>query len=168
LAAIGQSGPPVSGFTIRRAGREDIGAITPLFDAYRGFYGREHDFALASRFLSDRLEREECVVFLALAGHEPVGFVQLYPSFDSVEARSVWILHDLFVSPQRRSRGVGRALMEAARRMAEETGACGLSLATATDNRVAQRLYESLGYVRDTRFIHYFLAVTPRDRAGDE
>lgn len=108
------------------------------------------------------------MIFLALAAREIVGFVQLYPSFDSVEARPVWILHDLFVSPHARGAGAGRALMEAAAGLARETGACGLSLATAVDNTVAQGLYETLGYVQDRRFFHYFLPLEPQDEHGHD
>jgi hypothetical protein len=60
-----------------RAGPQDVEAVTPLFDAYRQFYGRPANPGLAGRFLSKRVEREESVVFIALAGGEPVGFVQL-------------------------------------------------------------------------------------------
>jgi ribosomal protein S18 acetylase RimI-like enzyme len=49
--------------------------------------------------------------------------------------------------------------MARARRLAEETGACGLELATARSNTVAQRLYESLGYRRDDQFLRYELGL---------
>jgi hypothetical protein len=51
-----------------RATPEDISALAPLFDAYRVLYGQEPDPDLASRFLRERLERAESVVFLALDG----------------------------------------------------------------------------------------------------
>ena len=44
-----------------------------------------------------------------------------------------------------------------ARAFALSTGAKGLVLETATDNFGAQRLYESLGYVRDTGYYTYCL-----------
>lgn len=155
----GSSGPANSDLLVRRAESVDADRLAPLFDAYRRFYGRQSDSELARRFVSERLKRGESVIFIALTAGEAVGFVQLYPSFDSVEASPVWILHDLFVSPRARGAGAGRALMEAAADLARETGACGLSLATAVDNTIAQGLYESLGYVRDRRFFHYFLAL---------
>ncbi len=101
------------------------------------------------------------MVFLAVddSGEQGLGFVQLYPSFSSVAALPIWILHDLFVVPEQRRQGVARALMEVARVLAAETGADGLALSTATDNFGAQSLYESLGYRRDEKFIYYFLAL---------
>lgn len=145
---------------VRRAAPEDVPAVAPLFDAYRVFYGKHPDPELASKFLRERLEKTESVVFLALDGEagRATGFTQLYPLFSSVAARRRWLLNDLFVAPEARVHGVGRALLEAARRFAVETGAGGLELATAPDNFAAQRLYEATGWKRDA-FLHYYLDV---------
>lgn len=151
--------PPSGPVSIRRAGPADAARVGELFDAYRQFYGRPADPVTAGKFLRQRLDRDESVLLVAETATSAVGFLQLYPSFDSVEAAPVWILHDLFVTPAFRRRGVGRLLMDAARELAESTGACGLSLATAVDNLAAQALYEGLGYKRDRRFLHYFLSV---------
>jgi ribosomal protein S18 acetylase RimI-like enzyme len=47
--------------------------------------------------------------------------------------------------------------MNTARDFALLTGAKGMTLETATDNVVAQRLYESLGYARDPGYYTYCL-----------
>jgi ribosomal protein S18 acetylase RimI-like enzyme len=49
--------------------------------------------------------------------------------------------------------------MECARAFALQTGALRLVLETAEDNRPAQALYESLGYVRESGTRHYSLAL---------
>ena len=54
---------------------------------------------------------------------------------------------------------MGSALLECARQHALATGAKGLTLATAIDNFTAQRVYEKLGWLRDTAFYHYSLTV---------
>ncbi|HEV2457792.1 MAG TPA: hypothetical protein VGS80_05455, partial [Ktedonobacterales bacterium] len=82
---------------IVRATAAHADVVAPLFDAYRQFYGLPSDVAAARAFLSERLAREESVVFLALlrdggAAARPVGFTQLYPSFSSLALRPVWIL----------------------------------------------------------------------------
>jgi GNAT superfamily N-acetyltransferase len=146
---------------VRQAGPGDVDLVVPLFDAYRQFYEQPSDPALARAFLAERLARAESVVFLAERDGRAVGFVQLYPLFSSTAARPgrLWLLNDLFVAPEARGGGVGRALMERARRLAEETGAVGLELATARANSGAQRLYESLGYRQDDQFIRYELGL---------
>lgn len=148
---------------ITRAGTEQMDWIAPLFDAYRQFYRRPSDLAAARAFMTERLNRDESVLYLALVqtgnASNAVGFVHLYPTFSSLSLRPQWILSDLYVTPEARQHGVGAALMNRAAKLARDTRADGLLLETATDNFAAQRLYESLGYKRDTEFFRYFLAV---------
>jgi ribosomal protein S18 acetylase RimI-like enzyme len=147
--------------TVREARPDDVERLAPLFDGYRQFYERPSDLELCRVFLSGRLQRGESVVFLAEESGTVLGFVQLYPLFSSTSARPgrLWLLNDLFVVPDARGRGVGRELMNRARRLAEETAACGLELVTARTNGRAQSLYESLGYRRDDEFLRYELAL---------
>jgi len=132
--------------------------VVPLFDDYREFYETGSDHAAARAFLTERVERDESVIFLAYANPQgPVGFTQLYPSFSSVSLKRLWILNDLFVHSDARRRGVARALLERARQHALETGAKGLVLNTAVTNTPAQTLYESCGWHREDEFLQYNL-----------
>jgi ribosomal protein S18 acetylase RimI-like enzyme len=135
----------------------DLDALVPLFDAYRMFYKQASNSAGASDYLRERLALRESVILLARHSRKYVGFVQLYPGFSSIDMRRQWTLEDLFVVEGSRRAGVARALMDAARRHAEETGAVRLSLATAHSNRKAQALYASLGYALDNEFLVYTL-----------
>jgi ribosomal protein S18 acetylase RimI-like enzyme len=135
----------------------DVGEATPLFDAYRQFYNKPPDLEAARRFLFARLSKGESVLFLARHGGRLVGFVQLYPVFSSVALMRQWILNDLYVMPDARKLGVGRALIERARELAEATRANCLTLETATGNVPALRLYESLGWKREQEFFRYYL-----------
>lgn len=145
-----------------RAGLEHLDVLTGLFDAYRQFYGQEPDLLGAGRFLEARLKGGDSVVFLAVSEDAPgtcVGFVQLYPFFSSVSLNRIWILNDLFVTPQARRSGVARSLLEAACEMARSTGAARLRLSTAKDNEAAKALYLASGY-RRVEFDQYELAVS--------
>lgn len=144
-----------TGIRIVQATPEDTESITLLFDAYRQFYGRQSDLGGARKFLSERLERGQSVIFLAQRKGHGCGFTQLYPAFSSVAMRPIWILNDLFVVPEARKLGVGQSLMQAAAAFAAQLGAQRLVLATAVDNRPAQSLYEKIGWIRDDAFIHY-------------
>jgi len=135
----------------------DVGEVAPLFDAYRQFYRKPSDVEAARRFLFARLSKGESVLFLARHEGRAVGFVHLYPAFSSVELRRVWILNDLYVAPEARKLGIGRALMQRAHELAEATRANCLTLETASDNLPAQRLYEGLGWKREQEFYRYYL-----------
>jgi AcrR family transcriptional regulator/ribosomal protein S18 acetylase RimI-like enzyme len=150
------------GFSIRRAVSEDVPVLARLFDLYRQFYRQPADRSGAERFLGERLGAGESVVFLAEdARGRAIGFIQLYPAICSVAMERYWVLYDLFVERSARGEGVGRALMERAREHAASTGAIRIDLETAVDNTGAQRLYESLGYVREQAFFKYSLALGP-------
>jgi GNAT superfamily N-acetyltransferase len=55
-------------------------------------------------------------------------------------------LEELYVVPDRRGRGLGRALMEAAIELARSEGAGDMHLGTGEDDVAARALYESLGF----------------------
>ncbi|WP_085706930.1 GNAT family N-acetyltransferase [Pseudomonas sp. B35(2017)] len=141
-----------------RADASHLDAVAALFDAYRGFYGQPSDLAQSRAFIAERLAAGESAIYIAQdADGQALGFVQLYPSFSSIDAHRTWLLSDLFTTPAARGRGAGRLLMNTARDFAVQSGAKGLVLETATDNFTAQGLYESLGWVRDTGYFTYTL-----------
>jgi ribosomal protein S18 acetylase RimI-like enzyme len=142
---------------ITRADPADLDRVAPLFDQYRQFYHQPADLSLAREFLEARLREGDSVIFLAANGAGACGFTQLYPVYASTAARPglLWLLNDLFVSPQARGAGVGRALMQRALDHGIATGATGIFLQTARDNHGAQRLYEDLGFRRDDVFLVY-------------
>lgn len=96
------------------ADKADIQEVARLFDLYRQFYQCDADLALATRFISERIKNGESVIFLAVEDESVIGFVQLYPSFCSVEAIKIHILYDLFVEPGKRKSGAGKMLMQRA------------------------------------------------------
>lgn len=127
---------------IRKALLVDLEDLVPLFDAYRQFYKQEPNREGARKFLAERLEREDSVVFVALEEGRAVGFTQLYPIFSSVGMGRSWLLNDLYVDASARKKGVGHDLLEAAKRWGRETGSRWLMLETSVDNYAAQALYE--------------------------
>ncbi|EJM24631.1 MULTISPECIES: GNAT family N-acetyltransferase [Pseudomonas] len=141
-----------------RATTIHLDAVAKLFDGYRGFYGQPSNLEQSRAFIAERMAGNESAIFLVEdESGKALGFVQLYPTFSSIDAHRTWLLSDLFTTPAARGRGVGRLLMNTARDFAVETGAKGLVLETATDNFTAQVLYESLGWVRDTGYYTYLL-----------
>ncbi|WP_350599688.1 GNAT family N-acetyltransferase [Pseudomonas sp. 65/3-MNA-CIBAN-0223] len=146
-----------------RADASHLDLIAPLFDAYRVFYRQPSNLAQSRAFIAERIARDESVIFLAQDDTgEALGFVQLFPTFSSIDAHRTWLLGDLFTTANARGRGVGTLLMNTARSFAVLSGGKGMVLETATDNVNAQRLYESLGYVRDSGYYTYCLDLQQR------
>jgi GNAT superfamily N-acetyltransferase len=136
---------------------EQLEEVSKLFDHYRVFYQSSPDLEAARKFLQERFQKGDSIIFVVNDGGRIVGFTQLYPSFSSVSMKRVWILNDLFVEEPYRGNGCAKLLMSAAENFARETGAIRIILATQISNVAAQSLYELRGYTKDEEFYHYAL-----------
>lgn len=145
---------------IFKACKQHIPETAKLFDLYRQFYECEPDLELAIKYISERIEKGESIIFLAEKNGEAVGLVQMYPSFCSIDAVKIYILYDLYVSASARNLGVGALLMNKAAKYAKSQGAPRIDLMTAFSNKPGQHLYEKLGYTKvDEDFHRYSLQV---------
>ena len=141
---------------VRQATIADLDLLVPMFDAYRQFYRKPPDRDLARRFLSERLQHDESIIFIAFQENgAAAGFTQLFPSFSSGAAASILILNDLFVVPEARRSGIGRLLLKAAVDLGQAVGAVRLTLSTEVTNHAARSLYESAGWKLQTDFCVY-------------
>ena len=131
---------------IVKANHSHIAEVGRLFDLYRQFYQCSPDSELATQFISDRIDKNESTIFVAVNNGKAIGFTQLYASFCSVDAIKIFILYDLFVDADSRRSGVGKALLKAASQHAKLEGAKRIDLLTAKTNYAGQSLYEDLGY----------------------
>eukprot|EP01093_Parvamoeba_rugata_P006381 TRINITY_DN19_c0_g2_i3.p6 TRINITY_DN19_c0_g2~~TRINITY_DN19_c0_g2_i3.p6 ORF type:complete len:151 (+),score=25.33 TRINITY_DN19_c0_g2_i3:10136-10588(+) len=143
---------------IYKADKTKIEAASKIFDLYRQFYGQPTNINASAEFLSDRFEKKDSRFFIALSSDgEPLGFIQLYPSFSSVAMKTMWYLNDLFVMQSARGKGVASALLDHVKTYAKDNDSFSLKLATAVDNVAAKALYEKHGYRKVTAFDHYVL-----------
>jgi ribosomal protein S18 acetylase RimI-like enzyme len=150
--------------TIRTAGLDDVPALTALYIAYRVFYGEPPAPEAAREFIGERIQRNAGVYFLAWSPSEravadqlaePVAFIHLMPSMNTLAMRPIWLLEDLYVRPTARNQGIATSLLRHAEAFARKTGAERLTLSTAHDNAAAQSVYEKLGYVREENFWYF-------------
>lgn len=139
-------------WTIRQAVAADRARLEPLVRAYIDFYREpQPSAARLDALLSLLVERPELgAQFVAEGGGlsagsgELLGFATVYFSFETVAARRVATMNDLFVAPDDRNRGLGRALIEACHACAKDSDCALLQWVTAADNDTAQLLYDKL------------------------
>lgn len=141
---------------IHQATINDLDSLTELFDLYRLFYKQASDLKAAREFLEERFQKNESVIFIAYDNGEPVGFTQLFPSFSSVSMQKSWVLNDLYVKETARRKGVAKELINKAIGLAEETRAKGILLETGKENVKAQKLYETIGFTKDSSYYYYY------------
>lgn len=154
-------GEPVPAeFEIAPVSSEDYEQLLPLIAAYQRFYeveaiDEERNRNFFRRFLAPS---EEGLLLGARAEGRFLGYACLYWHLSSTQAADTVLMNDLYVEPDARGRGIGRALIGASAEVARERGAAHLEWATAPDNHTAQRLYDSTGAER-SEWVEYELGL---------
>jgi ribosomal protein S18 acetylase RimI-like enzyme len=129
----------------KKADRSDADTVARLLHDFNSEFG---DFTPGPEALADRLREliPAGEVTVLLAGEPPRGLALLRfrpsPWTETLDC----YLEELYVVPEHRGHGLGRALMEAAMALARERGAAHMDLGTSEDDTAARGLYESLGF----------------------
>jgi GNAT superfamily N-acetyltransferase len=84
-------------------------------------------------------------VLLALENAEPVGFAVYFYNFSTWLGRAGLYLEDLFVRPEKRGKGYGRALLVRLAQIAKERGCGRMEWAVLDWNEPAIQFYRKLG-----------------------
>ena len=100
------------------------------------------------RFLTDLAGSNHSFLFVAEYAGRTVGFIsgELREGSPTFQAKTWASVDDVFVEPDHRNLGVGRALLESVKEWAKERGADGVSLQVAAANERGRKFYEELGF----------------------
>jgi GNAT superfamily N-acetyltransferase len=90
-------------------------------------------------------ERPVAEVLLAFEGESPVGFAVYFYNFSTWLGRPGLYLEDLFVKPEKRGNGYGRALLVALAKIAHDRGCGRMEWAVLNWNEPAIKFYQALG-----------------------
>jgi ribosomal protein S18 acetylase RimI-like enzyme len=135
---------------VRIADQTDADDVGRLLHAFNLEYGdpTPGPERMAAR-VRELIGRGEVKVLLAGDGPAGVALMRFRSALwtDGLEC----YLEELYVAPDRRGQGLGRALMEAAIELARGEGADRMDLCTSDDDVTARALYESLGFVNRER-----------------
>ena len=143
---------------IIKATSKHIKDVGHLFDLYRQFYKYKSNLKASTNYIKQRILNKESTIFICYSKSlEAAGFVQLYETFDSLNINKKLILYDLYVKENFRTKGIGKKLMNTAKKFAIKKKINIIELSTAITNKKAQSLYESLEYIRDKEYYNYYL-----------
>jgi len=132
---------------IRAATSADVPVIAELIRGLARFEKLEHEVVMTEDLLATALfgQRPYAEVLLAVDEDRPVGFALFFHNFSTFLGRPGIYLEDLFVVPEDRGSGIGRALLEHLARLAVDRGCGRLEWAVLDWNRDAISFYERLG-----------------------
>jgi GNAT superfamily N-acetyltransferase len=148
---------------IRFADASDVPTIAALIRALARFEKLEHAVTMNESLLAAALfgARPYAESLIAEDGGEPIGFALFFHTFSTFLALPGIYLEDLFVIPERRGHGVGRALLERLAEIALERGCGRLEWAVLNWNSEAIGFYERLGARPNSEWTVYRLAGEP-------
>ena len=133
--------------SIRPAEPADVPVVADLIRQLARFEKLEHEVVLTEELLKAGLfgARPYAEAVLAEEDGGAIGFALFFQSFSTFLARPGIYLEDLFVLPDHRGRGVGRALLAHLAQIAVERECGRLEWAVLKWNHEAIRFYERLG-----------------------
>ena len=145
---------------IRPGDLPDVPVIAELIRGLARYEKLEHEVRTTEEKLTDTLfgERRYAETLIAEEDGEPLGFALFFHSYSTFLAQPGIYLEDLFVKPEHRGRGVGRALLERLAQVAVERGCGRLEWAVLDWNKDAIGFYERLGAKPNSEWTVYRLA----------
>jgi GNAT superfamily N-acetyltransferase len=134
-------------FRIRPATRADVLVILGLIRDLATYERAPNAVTATEKQLADVLFGEKPVaeVLLGLEGDMPVGFAVFFHNFSTWLGRPGLYLEDLFVKPEHRGKGYGRALLVDLAKIARDRGCGRMEWAVLDWNEPAIEFYRKLG-----------------------
>jgi GNAT superfamily N-acetyltransferase len=134
-------------FQIRPAGVEDVPIILQLIRDLATYERAPQEVTATEEQLVDVLfgERPAAEVLLAFEAQSPVGFAVYFYNFSTWLGRPGLYLEDLFVKPEKRGKGYGRALLVELAKIARDRGCGRMEWAVLNWNEPAIKFYRALG-----------------------
>jgi GNAT superfamily N-acetyltransferase len=136
-----------SAFKIRPATRDDVPVILQLIRDLAEYERAPNDVTATEEILHETLfgTRPSAEVVLAFEEETPVGFAVFFQNFSTWLGRPGLYLEDLFVRPECRGKGYGRALLVHLAQIARDRGCGRMEWAVLDWNEPAINFYRKLG-----------------------
>ena len=137
----------IENFQIRPARVEDVPIILELIRDLATYERAPDEVVATEEQLVNVLfgERPAAEVLLAFEGKSPVGFALYFYNFSTWLGRPGLYLEDLFVKPEKRGKGYGRALLVDLAKIACDRGCGRMEWAVLDWNEPAIKFYRALG-----------------------
>ena len=86
------------------------------------------------------------LVLFVLVDSKIVGLSTCFVLFSTFNVKSYLYIHDFFVKPEFRGKGLANSMMQELISISKDRGYCKITLEVRDDNSIAQGLYRSLGF----------------------
>ena len=155
-------------FTIRAALEYEVGDILDFINRLAAYENLQSEVVATEEMLHEWIfARGNAEVIFALKGDKKVGFALYFHNFSTFLGRSGLYLEDLFVLPEYRGKGYGKAMLKTLARIAVERGYGRMEWSCLDWNEASIAFYRSLGAVpMDEWTVYRLQGKTLEDVAG--
>ena len=160
----------ISGFTIRFAGAEDTPLILEFIRGLAAYERLSHQVAATEPILREALfgARRVAEVLIGEERGTPVGFALFFHNFSTFLGRPGIYLEDLFVKPELRGRGYGKALLACLAKIAVERKCGRLEWSVLDWNEPSIQFYKKLGAVALDEWTMYRVTGEALEKLADQ
>jgi GNAT superfamily N-acetyltransferase len=136
-----------AGLALRAATADDAVLLCDFVRELAEFEGLTHECAITPEAVAEHVlgPRRCSAAIIAESDGQPAGFALYYRTFSTFAAKPGIFLEDLYVRPDFRKRGIGRALLAAVAQIAHARAGGRLEWTALKWNSKALALYESVG-----------------------
>lgn len=134
---------------IKKATKKDVPLILSFINELAEYERLSHEVVATEKLLRETLFGKRIVAesLIAFFDGEPVGFALYFHNFSTFLGRPGIYLEDIYVRPNMRSKGVGRAVLTYLARLAKERECGRFEWAALNWNEPAIKFYKNLGAV---------------------
>jgi GNAT superfamily N-acetyltransferase len=134
------------GFVIREANSSDINLIFDFICDLADYEKLRHDVTATPEILHESIfVKKQAEVLIAELDGLPVGFALYFHNFSTFKGKACLYLEDIFIKPQYRGKGFGKAIFNRLAQIAVERGCDRFDWAVLDWNEPSINFYKSLG-----------------------
>ena len=134
--------------TFRKAERKDVALILEFIQGLAAYEHMENDVVADEALLEAWIfDKQKAEVIFAVADGKEVGFALFFHNFSTFLGRAGLYLEDLFVKPEYRGKGYGKAILKKLAAIAVERGCGRLEWSCLDWNTPSIDFYRALGAV---------------------
>ena len=156
-------------FIIRAAKKEDSALVLSFIQKIAA-YEKMSDQVVATREILEEyiFERQKAWVFIGEEDGVPVGFALFYENFSTFLGRTGMYLEDIYVDPEKRGKGYGKALFQAVAKEARQRGCQRMEWSCLNWNQPSIDFYHYMGAVPMKDWTTYRLAGDAIQKAAEK
>ena len=150
----------IMNFSIRKASENDVSQVIELVREFAEYEKLSDYCEITDEKLFDALfgKRKIAQCLVCFDGETLIAYAVFYPSFASFRGQRGIYLEDIYLKPEYRGRGIGKAMLKEISRRGAQFGAVRIDFQVLNWNESAIKFYEKLGAEMNTDERHFRFA----------